>query len=76
MKKGYYFVYSVGVIKESGELVVYSMILDHEEVYDIINRTMNSWGESVESVNVSMFDENGNCIKERDITDIMATYIN
>ena len=63
----YYFVYAVYVLQVTGEISAELMLLDHEEVFDIIESAKNSGG-TVQEVSVSMYDESGECVNERDIT--------
>ena len=68
----YWFVYSVDTITPSGEFETFGMILDHDELYDILTYVQNNFS-SLLSVNVSMYDKDGELISERDITKLFAT---
>lgn len=68
----YWFVYSVDTITSSGEFETFSMILDHDELHEILNYVQKNFS-SLLSVNVSMYDKDGDFISERDITKLFAT---
>ena len=67
MTETHYFVYSIDVLQVTGEMTAELMILDHEELYEIMENARNS-GETILNVNVSMYNEAGACVNERDIT--------
>ena len=68
----YWFAYSVDTITSSGEFETFSMILDHDELHEILNYVQKNFS-SLLSVNVSMYDKDGDFISERDITKLFAT---
>ena len=67
----YYFIYSVDVQKSTGAIESNLMLLDHEEVQCVISQAKYD-GDAVVAVNVSMYDELGECVNERDITKMYA----
>ena len=66
----YYFVYAVYVLQVTGKISEELMLLDHEEVFEIIENAKNSGGTVIE-VSVSMYDESGECVNERNITHLL-----
>ncbi len=67
MKTNYLFVYSVDVLQKDGNIDSNLMLLDHEEVRATIADAEKA-GDIVIAINVAMYDADGNCIAERDIT--------
>lgn len=63
----FFFIYSVGTITSLGEYEMVGMILDHDELHEVINDAKNSGG-TLTSVSVSMYNQKGEFIAERDIT--------
>ena len=68
----YWFVYSVDTITSSGEIESFGMILDHDELHEILTY-VQKYFSSLLSINVSMYDKDGELISERDITKLFAT---
>ena len=68
------FVYSVDTITSSGEYEMAGMILDHEELREVIRDAENS-GSTLTSVTVTMYDQRGEMVGERDITRLFV-YLN
>lgn len=65
--QNYWFVYSVDTVTTSGEFESFGMILDHEELQDVVNDAIED-GLTINSVNVSMYDSNGDMLSERNVT--------
>ncbi len=63
----YYFVYSVDAVTIDGEQETAGMILDHTELTDTISFYQAS-GAAVSGVFVTMYDDQGNEVKTRDIS--------
>ena len=66
----YYFVYSVYAVTIDGEQETAGMILDHAELTDTISCFQAS-GAAVSGVFVTMYDDQGNEVKTRDISHIV-----
>ena len=67
------FIYSVDVLNnESKNIEANLLLVDHDEVREVINNAIRN-GDTISSVNVTMYDRTGNVIAERDITRLVNT---
>lgn len=65
--QNYWFIYSVDAVTTSGEFETFGMIMDHEELIDIVSDVQNS-GSSIASVNITMYDKDGEEVAEKNLT--------
>ena len=65
--QNYWFIYSVDTTTVSGVFETFGMIMDHEELYETVSHVVNA-GTTITSVNVSMYDKDGEMVAERNIT--------
>ena len=63
----YFFIYAVDTVTASAEMRSYVMIMDHGELTETI-RDAHGRGEVVTGITLSMYDEEGNFLKDRDVT--------
>ena len=62
----YLFIYSVDTMTTAGVMQSELMLIDHDDVFTSIRNAIES-GQTVLSVRVSMYDDSGNYIAEKEI---------
>ena len=69
--QNFWFIYSVDTITPAGKFETYGMIMDHEELHETVSDVLKS-GTTIASVNVTMYDKDGEPIREKNITHLFV----